>query len=84
MSLYATMWEEISKEEYFSIYNDSLSVYASYTNLDGDDGLSTRPKILTSWGDEERELIKCIRTKGNRHDPEWRDEFLRAVEWEQC
>lgn len=85
MSLYATKWEPVAQEEYHAIYNKDLSVYSSYTNPDGNDGLSYTPRILTTWGNKERELIKCIGTRERDFKPgtwDWDWKYWKAVEWE--
>jgi hypothetical protein len=82
---YAEKWKEITAERYFEIYNnlgEQASVYSGYTNPDGDDGLSSTPQILTTWGDDKNELIKCVRRKEDREDKEWKERFWEAVEWE--
>lgn len=81
MSVYATKWCPISAEEYRKIYDGALHVYASYTNPDGDDGLTYEPQILTTWGDDEKELIKSVARRPTKHD-EWSYEHWKAVEWE--
>lgn len=85
MSLYATKWEPISQEEYHTIYNDTLSVYSTYTNPYGDDGLSSQPQLFTTWGNDEKELIKCIGTREKPIPPDtwdWDWKHWKAVEWE--
>lgn len=82
MSSYATKWTKITKEEYFEIYSHFLLVYSSYTNPDGDDGLSFSPQMLTTWGDKEKELIKSVATKESRQQEKWDMEYFKAIEWE--
>ncbi|RTL03791.1 hypothetical protein EKK58_12075 [Candidatus Dependentiae bacterium] len=87
MSLYATKWEQISAEEYRSIYDKGLIVYSSYTNPDGDDGISCSPQMMTTWGDDERQLIKsyATRTREQAEDKtkwEWDYKYYKAIEWE--
>lgn len=85
MSKCATKWEPCSKEEYHKIYNDKLGVYSSYTNPDGNDGLSSQPQLFTTWGDDEKELIKCIGTRDRDYEPNtwnWDWKHWIAVEWE--
>jgi hypothetical protein len=81
MSKYATRWEPIQREEYLATYNDSLKVYSGFTSPEGCE-LSYRPRIMTTWGDETKELIKCDRTKESRDETEWTDKYWKAVEWE--
>ena len=73
MSRLATEWEPITKEEYHAIYNDSLFVYSTYTNTDGDDGLSSQPQLYTTWGDDEKE-----ESKGEERNSSWKF-VLRSV-----
>ena len=82
MSRYATKWKPISKEEYFEIYNGTLSVYSSYSNPDGNDGLTYTPQMLTTWGNDEKELIRHERTKENRDANDWEYKYWKALEWE--
>lgn len=87
MSAYATRWNQISAEEYRSLYDKGLVVYSSYTNQDGDDGLSCVPQIMTTWGDDKRQLIKsyATRTKEQAEDKskwEWDYQYYKAIEWE--
>lgn len=82
MSSYATKWKPITKDEYFKIYSHFLVVYSSYTNTDGNDGLSYYPNMLTTWGDDSKELIKCIASKENAEQEKWDYKYYQATEWE--
>lgn len=85
MSLYATKWVPCTAEEYHKIYNDRLHVYASYTNHDGSDGLSYQPQIYTSWGDDEKELIRCEASRerdGNGGFTPWEYKHSIAIDWD--
>lgn len=92
MSKYASKWEPISSKEYFDIYNprkEELSVYSSYSNPGGNDGMTETPQMHTTWGDNEKELIKSIGKKETwdgfestllNFDYDWK--YWKAVEWE--
>lgn len=85
MGVYASKWEPITQGEYHAIYNNSLRVYSSYTNPDGNDGLSYQPQLFTTWGNEEKELIKYIGTRERDYPPgtwDWDWKHWKAVEWE--
>lgn len=87
MSKYAERWTPCTKEEYFAIYNDKLSVYSSYTNPDGNDGITYTPQMSTTWGDEERELIRSEARREKEYEGEynmnpWSYEYYKAVKWE--
>ena len=85
MDGYATKWQKCSEKQYFGIYNalENPSVWSSYTNADGSyDGITSYVKILTTWGDSVRELIKSV---GIAPLPEvekkWN--YWVATEWEE-
>jgi len=85
MSRYATKWESCTAAEYHSVSKDTLSVYSSYTNPDGEDGISSQPQILTTWGDDEKELL---RSHGYRDKEDakagkwaWDYKYWKAIEW---
>lgn len=89
MSKYATKWEPISRDEYYRLFkeydssDERLTVYSSYTNPDGDDGISFCPQMLTSWGTKEKELLYIRQDKDSREDIEWNWTCKKAVEWEE-
>lgn len=89
MSKYATTWRQCTLEEYLKLLRkDDLSVYRGYTNPDGRDGISCTPQILTTWGDNDKELIKAhrIRTIEQAQDGakwEWDDKYYIATEWDE-
>jgi deoxyadenosine/deoxycytidine kinase len=85
MSIYATKWKPITVEEYSAIWDESFHVYSGYTNLDGNDGLSSIPTLLTTWGDGEKELLKSVATRDRDFEPDtwdWRYKYWKAIEWE--
>jgi len=85
---YATKWEPITQEEFHEIYKRKLNVYSGYTNPDGDDGLSSQPQLYITWGNDEKELIKCIATGERDRNKEdwpwtpWEYKHWKAIEWE--
>lgn len=87
MARYATAWKACSKETYLTIYKSKkLALYSSYTNLDGDDGISCQPQLLTTWGDDQRELIKSHATRDkesvrDRSKFEFDYKYYIATEW---
>lgn len=88
MSKYANKWQKITVEEYRSIYNDKLKPYSSYTNPDGNDGLSSQPQMLTTWGDDEKEIIKSIARRektypSEQHEVPWEYSYYKAIDWEE-
>lgn len=88
MSKQATRWSAITAEEYHAIYKNWLNVYSSYTNPDGEDGLTSTPQMLTTWGDDEKELIKSEAKREKTYPSEqfkvpWEYKYYKAIEWEE-
>ena len=78
MSKYATKWRKGTAEEYKNIYINGLQVYSTYTE---------DTEIITTWGDDDKELIKSYMTRTeeqaqDRTKWEWDYKYYIATEWE--
>ena len=70
------VYKETTKEVYREILKahfDDFSVYSSYTNYDGNDGLTSMPQVMTVWGFKDGNLgfLKAVSTKENREQREF-------------
>jgi hypothetical protein len=57
-----------------------LNVYSSFSNIEPS-YLSQEPQILTTWGNEKIELLKCHKRNYNRHNEY--TEYYEAIGWEK-